>query len=804
MEELFGKANVRPGESVADTALRDAGFSDEVPVPWSEKLPPQSSSLSSSSSPTPSPSTVVHGVATKMLTSIKTAVIGDNTVVDFANQNVRLDVFSHVSFLERYVHAIHVSAETPAPPPAGGGEEKRKLHGKQPVVTEYTVGSPQYFYDVTEGEGDKKKTVTHYVDFGSNHGAVFAGKDSGSYITAIRGRTSKRHGDRDTLERIQFETTDEDGVTTKHKKCGGRGGEKFEIVAPPNKYLSKVRIGTYRVPGKNVSYVSGLHDLEWSDLPAEVVAAQKQQRQRPVTRTIDSIQSSRIGPALEWLGLGSHEISLIRRFVRHEAASEEIQDAQIAVLGLLLIGFAIACINMNERRAVRQDMLNEFCEDELVSPHLHGDEKLRREDFSDQPLHAHGDLHPKPTAPTDALCVRLYGKLRGRRVVEMYQWVEQRHEQVSRDKKGNVTSRRVYYTYSQQWRSSYERVSHDVSKINPPFPVLPGSNDFEPERIEMHVHNHDELHFRISNNFITRWLTDFTAVNSTITTTDDEQTARKFKLRVAGERLYSIDGSNSSPKLGDVRVEYTGVNDGAFTAIGKYRSDDVGIEAFVAKMTDTLAEQAQLAMPWNRKLEVGDEAGGVAGKILARRRFLNTTMIEKAADVQASTAESWVLRIRPLEFARLWRGNKTKKEACELFQHECDNTTLRIFLSSAAIMATGVLLADPATCFETIAFGCSGTTAVGCIPLAMIGRWRAQKVALSVKQRALRRDTSGSGSGSGSADVVFDGSQVGAAARSRAKHAELPTEGVRQRVREMATDQAKKGVVAAVRAFFKK
>lgn len=69
------------------------------------------------------------------------------------------------------------------------------------------------------------------------------------------------------------------------------------------------------------------------------------------------------------------------------------------------------------------------------------------------------------------------GVIKLRRCVEMFQWVETKHENTDDD--GNVT--RTWYTYEQKWADHYQSVTQDESKRNQPFP-LPSTIRAEPYR----------------------------------------------------------------------------------------------------------------------------------------------------------------------------------------------------------------------------------------------------------------------------------------------------------------------------------
>jgi len=147
-------------------------------------------------------------------------------------------------------------------------------------------------------------------------------------------------------------------------------------------------------------------------------------------------------------------------------------DGGGSVLGGMVTGFILwcfipICLWNNERIAIKQYKMQ-------YKAQKHA---LHIDDTDKEPIPGPGGMEGRivymtgtskveggPTLVDSAFkSVKSDGKVKLRRVVEMYQWVETKHEEKDRD--GRV---RVRYTYSQSWCNLEQTVSHDNSKRNPP------------------------------------------------------------------------------------------------------------------------------------------------------------------------------------------------------------------------------------------------------------------------------------------------------------------------------------------------
>ena len=605
------------------------------------------------------------------------------------------------------------------------------------------------------------------------------------YVTAIRGRATDG-----SLERLQFVVFDaEDGLTYHQKDCGGCVGDWFEIVAPPGEFIRglKVRLGRpfddpeYMSPDDG--YVTGIADVAFGELPS---AAAQQEARASIGARVKQSLDEKLPFVSSWLNITSEELEFFHRWRTGDTSHEEDLDATTLLWGILLFGFAVAAVNINERRAVKQDILNEYCEAVVISAHGSKSRGLGpvtdETELHNAAVHAHGMLVPKPTWPTDeGLGVEGRHQLRMKRTVEMYQWIETEHEE--KDKDGKVT--RKWHEYHKAWADSYQYVEHSITKQNPSFPHLPGRERQEPDRIVMDCDD-GYLHLKLSNEFTDR-LDNYKSC--AVDTVDGGRRAEQALtgLKLDDGKLYKGTGWFGSEAIGDVRVYYHGVPDGKFTALGKYHPID-GITTMNASLKETLRDEAPLAMPWTR-------AEGVAGKpgmlsTLKTAPKLATRRIELAAAATAGAAESWVMTMAPLQWRYFERGVLSKHKAFDIVQARCEQHTTIIFGACYLLLLWGMLCMDPATCLQHRAEHINPVATAVSAPLAWVTRRRALKKANMMRHRGARRT-----GWQGGADIVFDGQHQGAPERSRERGVgplDSATPQVTQQTVRMAEDGVKR------------
>ena len=402
-------------------------------------------------------------------------------------------------------------------------------------------------------------------------------------------------------------------------------------------------------------------------------------------------------------------------------------------VGIIVLGAGIVAINVNERRAAKQDILNDFCEETVLSLDEFGDKKpYGPHDIDGKLLHAHGEVKAVQPFPIDhALGATAEGRLRLRRRVEMFQWVETKHETKEKDDKGNEYTR-VEYTYSQEWKDSSESTS---DHRNPAFPSF--SADVAPAgAIEMKAPGGVALRF--SQSFIER-LTDWE--KSKVTVTDNGKAARSYQLEPLGDPkyprgFYSRGKSEAKPSIGDIRVLYDVVPEGARTVLGKYTQKG-GVAPFSAKLNESLTSQAPLVVP--------EEAHSVVEK--ASMGEVKSLVIPEWV---AEAVESTLLAAVPLEYAYLERGHVKRDAAFRHYRRDQDNNTKVVnMVGSLAIVLGTFLCASPAS----MAVGNGAVLATSAVTgggIAYATQRGAEEQAAQLPQRAMLKAKAG-----GSHDVEF-------------------------------------------------
>lgn len=339
-------------------------------------------------------------------------------------------------------------------------------------------------------------------------------------------------------------------------------------------------------------------------------------------------------------------------------------------LGAFLLGGGIVVITVNERRAVKQDILNEFVEKRVTSVHELPKLPDKPEELKGKVLHLHGEVVVTPPFPRDedtGVEVRA-GKLRMKRTVEMLQWKETRHE----DKKTKTVS----YTYNQEWAKS--SLSTQDGR-NPPFPKF--SAEKEAGALEIAIDQ--SLRFLLSLNFVKR-LSDFQRTTVEVANpTAMEQ--RNLMLLPDKSTLYTRDGNPNAPRIGDVRIMYEAVFPGVHTALGKYDTpagrtaspeDKCELQPYTAKLKHSLHSEAEVLIP--------EEAHKLAKK--------GGSEMFTIPEWVSESAEAFVLTALPLEYASLYRGSEDKHDAFEHHRKDCVSKTNAMFMAGTLFSVIGAIL----------------------------------------------------------------------------------------------------------------
>jgi hypothetical protein len=354
-----------------------------------------------------------------------------------------------------------------------------------------------------------------------------------------------------------------------------------------------------------------------------------------------------------------------------DASAEDLFGGPMSVgVGLICLSGGIILINLNERRAKKQDDLNDFCESKIVS--LNEDEVKPNniDEVAGKIIHAHGDLKAQQPWPRDGhLAVEEPEMLRLRRNVRMYQWEETKHEETDKDTK----EKKVWYTYQRKWADQHLS-THDGR--NPSFPHMPSVS--EAGMIQMFV---NALVLLFSPNFVER-LNEFQPLNN-VNTTDNGSCALRHNLELLPNKsgFYTRGHSIEHPDIGDVHVTYSVVRPAPYTVLGKY-DGILGITPFKASLSQSLASQGEILIP----KEAHDVAKGVGYPSLTAPAWL------------VEGVEGLLLSAAPLEFAHLELEHQTKSVACAHHRRHHEDMTVAMYWVGSAVVVLGcMLLASPAS-----------------------------------------------------------------------------------------------------------
>jgi len=166
-----------------------------------------------------------------------------------------------------------------------------------------------------------------------------------------------------------------------------------------------------------------------------------------------------------FIGTGSEQHGHLRTYnlnngSPHSKSSNDFPFSEV-IFGLLLWWLVPVCLWNNERIAIKQYKMQ--LKAERYAVHIDDPERDPLEEMDGTIAYLSGTSTVSQDLTDDKFPnTKSEGKIKLRRVVEMYQWVETEHTE---DKDGQS---RTYYTYDKQWRDAYSEVSHEDSKKNPP------------------------------------------------------------------------------------------------------------------------------------------------------------------------------------------------------------------------------------------------------------------------------------------------------------------------------------------------
>jgi len=126
------------------------------------------------------------------------------------------------------------------------------------------------------------------------------------------------------------------------------------------------------------------------------------------------------------------------------------------IFGLLLWWLVPVCLWNNERIAIKQYKMQ--LKAERYAVHIDDPEREPLDEMDGRIVYLTGTSAVSESLADDKFTnTKADGKIKLRRTVEMYQWVEEKHTE----------DEKTWYTYSKQWRDSHQEVNHDNDKKNP-------------------------------------------------------------------------------------------------------------------------------------------------------------------------------------------------------------------------------------------------------------------------------------------------------------------------------------------------
>jgi hypothetical protein len=372
-------------------------------------------------------------------------------------------------------------------------------------------------------------------------------------------------------------------------------------------------------------------------------------------------------------------------------------DPRVGIFfGLFLVTAGIVFININERRAARQEMLDEVVEPLVVSltdPLSKTNKNDPRfdnvEDLDGLIFHAFGECTATEPWPRDPdLGVHAPQKLRLQRHVEMYQWKEHKNESKNKDGKKTVT-----YTYTKVWSNSKESTRDNRNPTFPTFTAIREAGAVHmtiPSRPKDSAKKEQPVKLLLSANFVDR-LHDFHETPE-VKSSDNFVTAenRGFKLLPDRKTLYSKNANPQDPEIGDVRITYQEVDPGEHTALGIYEKN-TGIGPVKSKLKETLAKShGELVIPEEahkmagKVAEIQEKVGynekdmGLDFKLTEKKEVVDKEGKKSIAtmlvipDALVTGIEAVMLSLTPIEFAFIQREHACKTTA---FTHNRQNQT---------------------------------------------------------------------------------------------------------------------------------
>jgi len=403
----------------------------------------------------------------------------------------------------------------------------------------------------------------------------------------------------------------------------------------------------------------------------------------------------------------------------------------ITTVGVLITGFGITFLTINERRDVRQHCFLETGEKicrvlDTSNAHVIKDTLTSKAPIDNQLVHIYGHLHASPSPPKDIILgVSSPKGLRISRKVEMYQWVEKKEVKstTSINANGNKTKdETVQYQYKREWCQKPQICHHSNNHKNPAFP------DELQEGVGLGFHFINAANLQIGNAKtvlcpkMVSLVQDFIPLSLTDSNSVCIENPNKFKqigpngLQVIDNQpniLYSNGGTPEQPKLGDIRVTYEHVMEGEYTLVGKWNAatgssenkQTKGVGGKIDIFEDHL-EKHELAN--QGEIIVGDEA-----KKLATQVGYNTFIIPS---IIIEWVEKALLDIAPICIALAAKGNHSLKASFDMMEKNDAKTTTGFRYFGCALCIIGSVLAStPLMVIVPVGVGQFGAIGIGAL-----------------------------------------------------------------------------------------
>lgn len=342
-----------------------------------------------------------------------------------------------------------------------------------------------------------------------------------------------------------------------------------------------------------------------------------------------------------------------------ELAKKDDNPFAAVIFGLILWWLVPVCLWNNERIALKQYKMQYKAEKWA----LHIDDPTREplKEMDGRIVYVQGESEcTESLSDSEFTAVKSSGKLKLRRVVETYQWVEHEHTEKNGD------DEKTTYTYTQEWRDTPQSCPHDSSKSNFPMPFTSTRRQDPAYRASVALscgngdkcaeasHENVKLGAYYLGDFVIRELQNWQSkedVKSNMLKTSKKDVGA---LGDCQGGWWYFSGKNGQapdaacPQLGNVRVRFEELCPGPLTIVGVLAQTKVGwtfvpiMRADAAGTGDNCAvEIGQSCLPCCfrvKELHFGDPEDDQKFQELLERRPVELKKEEKGALRRSATA----------------------------------------------------------------------------------------------------------------------------------------------------------------------